>query len=107
MKKSSMTRVLEHPEFIKMEQEKRRLSWFFSFLVFSVYVVYILYIGMNPEFFGRPLFADSPVTIGIYAGIFIILFSIALTGIYVRKVNRKFEEITRKVIHDIQESQHA
>lgn len=107
MKKSSMARVLDHPEFIKMEQEKKQISWLFSFLVFTVYVAYILYIGMNPAFFGRPLFTGSPITIGIYAGVFIILFSIALTGIYVRKVNRKFDEITRKVIHEIEESENA
>ncbi len=107
MKKSSMARVLDHPEFRKMELEKKRLSWFFSFLVFTVYVAYILYIGINPAFFGRPLFTGSPITIGIYAGVFIILFSIVLTGIYVRKVNRKFDEITRKVIHEIEESEHA
>lgn len=107
MKKSSMARVLDHPEFRKMEQEKKQISWLFSFLVFTVYVAYILYIGMNPAFFGRPLFTGSPITIGIYAGVFIILFSTALTGIYVRKVNRKFDEITRKVIHEIEESENA
>jgi len=107
MNKSSIKRVLAHPEFKKMEQEKKRISWFFSFLTFVVYVAYILYIGMNPAFFGRPLFAGSTITIGIYAGVFIILFSVALTGIYVRKVNRKFDEVTRKVIHEIKEDEHA
>ncbi|MCL1886459.1 MAG: DUF485 domain-containing protein [Betaproteobacteria bacterium] len=102
MNKSSMNLVLQHPDFKKMEMEKNRISWFFSFLVFAVYVAYILYIGINPEFFSRPLVAGSAITIGIYAGIGIILFSIILTGIYVRKVNKKFDEVTQKVIHDIE-----
>lgn len=107
MNRSSMNRVLQHPDFKKMEQEKNRISWFFSFLIFAVYVAYILYIGINPEFFGRPLIAGSVITVGIYAGIFIILFSIVLTGLYVRMVNRKFDEVTRKVIHDIEGGDNA
>jgi len=107
MDKSSMSRVLDHPEFKKMEQEKNRMRWFFSFLVFAVYVTYITYIGMNPDFFGRPLFEGSVVTIGIYAGIFIIVFSVVLTGVYVRKANRKFDEVTKKVIFEIEGGHHA
>ncbi|MDL2284612.1 DUF485 domain-containing protein [Oxalobacter sp. OttesenSCG-928-P03] len=107
MNKSSMNQVLEHPEFKKMQQEKNRIRWFYSFLTFTVYVAYILYIGINPEFFGRPLLAGSTITIGIYAGVFIILFSIALTGLYVRKVNRKFDEVTKRVISEIEGGSHA
>lgn len=102
MDKSSMNRVLQNPEFKKMEKEKNRINWFFSFLIFAVYVVYILYIGINPEFFGRPLIEGSSITIGIYAGVFIILFSIALTGIYVRMANKNFDEVTKRVIDDVE-----
>ena len=107
MNKSSANRVLHNPDFQKMEREKRRISWFFSLLIFSVYVAYILYIGINPAFFGQPVMEGSMITIGFYAGIFIILFSIALTGIYVRKVNRKFDAITKKVIDEIEGGGHA
>ncbi len=107
MDKSSLKRVLAHPDFKKMEREKKRLSWFFSFLIFTIYVAYILYIGIDPSFFGRPLFAGSVISIGIYAGVFIILFSIVLTGIYVRKLNRQFDEVTKRVIHEIEGGDHA
>ena len=102
-----MNRVLTHPEFKKMEQEKNRMRWFFSFAVFAVYVTYISYIGINPEFFSRTLFPGSIITTGIYAGVFIILFSIVLTGLYVRKANRKFDEVTKRVIREIEGGRHA
>ena len=107
MDKSTMNRVLSHPEFKKMEQEKNRMRWFFSFSVFVVYVAYIAYIGINPEFFSRTLFPGSVITIGIYAGLFIILFSVVLTGMYVRKANRKFDEVTKRVIQEIGGGHHA
>jgi uncharacterized membrane protein (DUF485 family) len=107
MNKSEMNRVLQHPDFQKMQQEKNRMSWFFSFLIFAVYVTYILYIGVSPDFFSRPLMAGSVITIGIYAGVFIILFSILLTGLYVIKANRKFDDTAQKVIDEIEGQYHA
>ena len=106
MNKSSIKRVLQHPGFKKTEREKNRMSWFFSALIFAVYVTYILYIGTSPEFFSRPLFAGSVITTGIYAGVFIILFSILLTGIYIRRANRKFDEETQRILRELEEYYH-
>jgi len=107
MNKSAIKRVLQNPDFKKLEKEKNRISWLFSFLIFAIYVAYILYIGINPEFFGRPLFAGSTVTVGIYAGVFIILLSIALTGIYVRKLNNELDEVTQRIVDEFERGENA
>lgn len=106
MNESLSKRVLNHPDFKKMEREKNTLSWFFSILIFAIYVVYILYIGINPELFGQTVTEDSNITWGIYAGLFVILLSILLTGIYVRKANGDFDDVTERVIKEVEGENH-
>lgn len=99
-------RVLDNPEFQKMAHQKSVLGWSFSILMFSIYVVYILYIGLSPESFGVPVGTNSITTWGIYIGLFVIFFAIAITGIYVHKANGVFEETTQRVILAVQEQTH-
>lgn len=106
MDKKLAQRVLENPEFKKMARQKSVLGWSFSILMFTIYVVYITYIGVSPESFGIPVAENSVTTWGIYIGLFVILFAIAITGIYVHKANGEFEETTQRVIRSVQEQTH-
>lgn len=68
--------------------------------MFVIYVIYILYIGASPESFGVPA-PGKTTTVGIYVGLFVILFAIAITGIYVRQANGPLEEITQEVVREV------
>ena len=69
--------------------------------MFVIYVIYILYIGASPESFGVPVAAGKTTTVGIYVGLFVILFAISITGIYVRQANGPLEEITQEVVREV------
>ncbi len=94
-------KVLNNPDFQEMARQKSRLGWSFSIVMFVFYVIFILYIGISPETFAQPITEGSTTTIGIYAGLFIIVFAIAITGIYVRNANGKYEDATRKVVQEV------
>ncbi len=98
MDQKTITGVLKNPEFQKMAKKKSRLGWWLSGIMFVVYVVYILYIGISPESFATPI-ADGGVTsIGIYIGMFVIVFAFVITGVYVHKANGEFDKETQDVI---------
>ena len=69
--------------------------------MFVIYVIYILYIGASPESFGTPVAEGKTTTIGIYIVLFVILFAISITGIYVRQANGPLEEITQEVVREV------
>ncbi|MBP6115202.1 MAG: DUF485 domain-containing protein [Neisseriaceae bacterium] len=99
-------RVMAHPEFQAMAREKSILGWSLTVIMIIVYTVYILYIGASPATFAQTV-GDSAVTVGIYAGLFVIFFAIAITGIYVYRANGVYEAITQKVVHEVhQEADH-
>lgn len=101
MKQETAKKILEHPEFQKMARKKSTLGWGFSALVFVMYVSYIGIIGISPESFAKPVSADGITTWGICIGLFVIVFSFLVTGLYVRKANGEFDRMTRKVIDDV------
>lgn len=106
MDQSIAKKVLNHPDFKIMARKKSLLGWSFSILMFVIYVIYILYIGIRPEVFGIPLYEGTTTTWGICYGLFVILFSIAITGIYVYQANGPFEDVIQRVIREVNEENH-
>lgn len=99
MDKQTARKVLDNPDFQKMARQKALLGWGFSAVIFLMYVVYIWVIGSAPELLKTPVSSDGITTWGIYAGIFVIVFSFITTGIYVRIANGKFENMTQNVVN--------
>ncbi|MBF0803388.1 MULTISPECIES: DUF485 domain-containing protein [Neisseria] len=102
MDKQTARQVLSHPKFKQMAQQKAMIGWGFSAVVFVMYVAYIWLIGTAPEMFGKPVSEGGITTWGVYAGIFVIVFSFITTGIYVSIANGKFEEMTQEVVREVQ-----
>ncbi|UOO91618.1 DUF485 domain-containing protein [Vitreoscilla stercoraria] len=101
MEKNIARQVLENPKFQKMAKTKSMYCWSYSALMFVIYVIFIMYIGTSPESFGTPVSEGSTTTVGIYVGLFVILFAIAITGVYVRQANGPLEVITQDVVSEV------
>lgn len=107
MKPQTVQKVLNNGEFQQMARQKARLGWIFSALTFVIYVGYIVLIGFSPATVGTPVAPRAATTWGIYIGVFVILISVVLTGIYVVRANGKYEDMTQKVIRDVMQEEQA
>ncbi|MDO4998003.1 MAG: DUF485 domain-containing protein [Neisseria sp.] len=101
MDKQTARKVLENAEFQSMAKQKAILGWSFSAVIFFMYVAYIWVIGDNPALFKQVVSEGGYTTWGIYAGVFVIVFSFVTTGIYVRIANGKFEKMTQAVVQSV------
>ncbi|MCF7520800.1 DUF485 domain-containing protein [Neisseria sp. ZJ106] len=106
MDQQTLRNILHHREFQKMARQKALLGWGFSAVIFFMYVVYIWIIGSSPELLKIPVSPEGITTWGIYAGIFVIVFSFITTGIYVKIANGKFDKMTQDVVQAVQENHH-
>ncbi len=84
-------RILRDPTYQQLVAERRRLALLLSAVVLVVYFGYILVIGFAPALFARPIWTGAVTTVGIPVGLFVILLAFAITGIYVRAANRRFD----------------
>ena len=95
--------VKNHPKFKQLQKERKRLALILSLLVLFVYFSFILTIAFEPNILKETISKDSVITIGIPWGIFVILFSFVMTGIYVYFANKQFDAYTNEIHADIME----
>lgn len=105
MNETQLEQIKNHPSFKEMATKKSKLGTLFTILTLIVYFSYIIMVGTNPQLFATPVAEGKVTTIGIYWGIFVILFSFVITAIYIYKANGEFDDLTKKVIDDLQLTQ--
>ncbi len=97
MDKEMAERIKSDPNFQKLTQERSKFAWTLTIVMLVVYFAFILTIAFNPSALGTPLGADTVTTVGIPIGIAVIIIAFALTGIYVKRANGEFDDLTRAI----------
>ena len=64
-----------------------------------VYYGYIGLIAFDKELLAKPLGAGV-TTLGIPIGLGVIVFTVIITGLYVRRANTEFDAMTREILKD-------
>lgn len=75
-------------------------------LAIAMLVVYFSFIGLiafNKGILGASL-SGGVTTVGIVVGLAIIIFSFVLTGIYTKRANSEFDDLSNKIKEDIARS---
>ena len=94
-------RIAADPSYRALKAKRARLGWILTIAMLVVYYGFILLVA-----FGKPFLAtrigSGVTTIGMPLGLAVIVFTIVITGIYVRRANSEFDalsdEIAKKVL---------
>jgi uncharacterized membrane protein (DUF485 family) len=86
-------RVKNDPNYQKLKRIRSRFGWTLTWAMMIVYYGFTLLVAFNKEFMGTPI-GNSVITWGIPLGLFVILFTVLITGIYVRRANREYDELS-------------
>lgn len=97
MKKELVEKIKANPDYQKLISSRSSFAIKLSVAILVVYFTFILTIAFNPSALGIPLSADSVTTIGIPIGMFVIVFAFILTGIYTKRANGEFDDLTKKI----------
>ncbi len=97
MEQNMVDQIKADPNFQKLVRERSKFGWRLTIAMLVVYFSFILTIAFNPSALATPLGADTVTTVGIPVGIAIIIFAFSLTGIYVRRANSEFDDLTQKI----------
>jgi len=97
MQQNMVDQIKADPNFQKLVKERSKFAWKLTISMLVVYFTFILTIAFDPSALAVPLGDDTVTTVGIPVGIAIIIFAFAVTGIYVRRANSEFDELTQKI----------
>jgi uncharacterized membrane protein (DUF485 family) len=93
------TRLRDNPKFQKLVSTRNTYSIMMTIAMMVVYFGYILLVAFNKEFLAQKMGAGV-MSIGIPMGVGVILFTIIITGIYVRRSNTEFDSLKEELIKE-------
>jgi len=94
-----VARIRANPKYQQLKSKRNKFGWWLTILMMVVYYGYIALIAWNKEFLSQPLGAGV-TTIGIPIGMGVIIFTIIITGIYVRRANSEYDTLTKQILEE-------
>jgi len=89
-------RIASHPKYHELKAKRTRFGWWLTLAMMVVYYGFILLVAFGKEFLSQRL-GSGVMTLGIPIGFGVIVFTIVITAIYVKRANSEFDELTADV----------
>ncbi len=99
MNDSIVAKIEANPKYHELRRKRNAFGWTLTVLMLVVYFGYIALIAFNKPFLARPI-GDGVTTIGIPIGLGVIIFTIVITGIYVRRANGEYDRLTAEILEE-------
>jgi uncharacterized membrane protein (DUF485 family) len=96
MEEDLVQRIESNPKYQQLVAKRNAFGWTLTLLMMVVYYGYILLIAFDKELLSRKI-GNSVITWGIPIGLFVIVFTVVITGIYVRRANKEFDDLTAEI----------
>jgi uncharacterized membrane protein (DUF485 family) len=100
MKDDMAARIAANPKYQKLKSTRTSYSIIMTILVMLVYYGYILLVAFDKQFLATKLGAGMVTSIGIPMGVGVIVITIILTNIYVRRANSEFDDLTAEIVKE-------
>lgn len=89
-------RIAADPDYQTLTARRTRFGWRLTIAMLVVYYGYILLIAFGKELLGTPI-GSGVMTWGIPIGFGVIVFTVLITAVYVRRANTEFDRLTERI----------
>jgi uncharacterized membrane protein (DUF485 family) len=97
-----LQRIQDHPAFRQLASERTRFGTGMSVGMAAAYFTYILTIAFWPHLLALPLWNGTVITWGVLIGVGLIALGFALTAVYVRRANSRFDHLSQRLLEEVQ-----
>ena len=80
------------PKYQELKRKRSSFGWWLTLAMMVVYYGFILLVAFNKQFLSQRL-GDGVMTMGIPIGFGVIVFTIVITAIYVKRANGEFDDL--------------
>ena len=93
-------KIEAHPKYAQLKQRRNKLGLVLTVLMLAVYYGYIALIAFDKPFLAKPVGAGV-MSVGVPVGMAVIIFTVVITGIYVRRANSEYDQLTQDILKDV------
>ena len=97
--------ILKSEQYQRLLRRRARYSWSLTLISFFCLMIFIGLAVWAPDLYARQLFSFGFFTIGMAAGILVLIICISLTGTYLHRCNVEFEPLQKKMMEQGNENQ--
>ena len=94
------TKIASHPKYRELKAKRTSFGWWLSMAGMIAYYGFILLVA-----FDKPLLAQKigggVMTLGMPIGVAVIVFTIIITWIYIRRANSEFDSLTEQIVKGV------
>ena len=99
MNDSIAAKIEANSKYHELRRKRNTFGWTLTVLMLVVYFGYIALIAFNKPFLAQPI-GNGVTTLGIPIGLGVIIFTIVITGIYVRRANGEYDKLTAEILEE-------
>lgn len=96
MEDDLVQRIARNPKYQELKAKRTSYGWWLTLAMMVVYYGFILLVAFNKPFLSQRL-GEGVMTVGIPIGFGVIIFTIVITAIYVKRANKEFDDLTAEV----------
>ena len=96
MQDDLIQRVVNNPQYQELKRKRSSFGWTLTWAMMIAYYGFILLVAFNKEFLSQKLGAGV-MTIGVPLGFGVIVFTVIITVIYVRRANSEYDDLTAAI----------
>ena len=97
-----LDRITKNPKFHEFIAMRSRYSIIMAIVSAAAYYGFILLVAYDKEFLAQKVSAGATTSMGVPLGVGVIVFTIVLTWIYVRRANSEFDDTNEAIIKEAQ-----
>ncbi len=94
-----VAKIEANPKYRELRRKRNAFGRTLTVLMLVVYFGYIALIAFNKPFLAQPI-GNGVTTLGIPIGLGVIIFTIVITGIYVRRANGEYDRLTAEILEE-------
>lgn len=100
MEDDLVKKIKSSPNYQKLVSDRSSYGWTLTWVMMIVYYGFILLIAFDKELLATKMGAGV-MTWGMPIGLFVIVFTVIITGIYVRRANSEFDDLTAEIRKEV------
>ena len=96
MQDDLIQRVVSNPQYQELKRKRSSFGWTLTWAMMIVYYGFILLVAFNKEFLSQRL-GEGVMTVGVPIGFGVIVFTVIITVIYVKRANSEYDDLTAAI----------
>ena len=96
MNDDMVNRIASHPKYQELKAQRTSFGVWLTISMLLVYYGFILLVAFNKPFLATRL-GEGVTTVGMPVGLAVIVFTVVITAIYVRRANSEFDALSDEV----------